>query len=712
MSISTDQAVHSSQKEDAQAILARLDRWVSLGWMRELDRVFARFLLEISPETDPLVIGLAALVSHQLGRGHACLDLKASWQDPVSVLGIPPCQDDGKPAVLRGLAGHEDLFPECFLKFSDAQDGADWEARLSASEVVGHGAGEGDEGNEPLVLVEQRLYLRRYWRYEHQIEHSIRQRMARSAATAQALPEIRCQEMLGILFPEQSVAVRPNWQKMACALAARSAFCVITGGPGTGKTTTVVRLLALLQALALDAGGDGGAVLRIGLAAPTGKAAARLRASIANAIHALPEEALNHPGLKKHIPDEVVTLHRLLGTRPETRQFRHDARNPLPLDVLVVDEASMIDLEMMASVLQALPEQARLILLGDKEQLASVEAGAVLGRLCQRAASAHYLPETARWLERMCHTVVHPELQDESGTTLDQHVVMLRDSFRFDQKSGIGRLARAVNDGNVPAMRQIWKHGYADLERVELKNLDDVRLESVFLGGHERSSDRGSSSGLRPYLLKVKEDRPALNADGEAFDTWACSVLKTHAKFQLLCALRNGPYGVSGLNDRIERMLKRKGLVGSGADALYGDAWYEGRPVLVTRNEYALDLMNGDIGVTLSRPTRHEHTGELKWERRVAFLRHDGDGVYWVLPSRLTAVETVYALTVHKSQGSEFDHGVLLLPPWPNPVLTRELVYTGITRARHVFTQISLDGGYGMEEAAGRQVRRSGGLHP
>ena len=292
-------------------IMALLERWVLMGWMRELDRVFARFLQDVSPVTDPLSILLAALTSRQLGEGHVCLDLEAVFQDTDVVLAISPHHERRVDVSSDAILHREDFLaasPSEALKALDVLDLQSCEDRLIASKWVGQG-----EGNEPLVLDGHRLYLRRYWRYEHQIEHAIRQRMARSNEIARGIPETRCQEMLEVLFQKQDAAVNANWQKMACALAARSAFCVITGGPGTGKTTTVVRLLALLQALSFEAREGEKNALRIGLAAPTGKAAARLRASIANAIESLPDDALNHPGLKKHIPNEVVTLHRLLG---------------------------------------------------------------------------------------------------------------------------------------------------------------------------------------------------------------------------------------------------------------------------------------------------------------------------------------------------------------------------------------------------------------
>ncbi|MBI0548535.1 AAA family ATPase, partial [Dickeya dianthicola] len=251
------------------------------------------------------------------------------------------------------------------------------------------------------------------------------------------------------LFPGDAAGAA-NWQKLACALAAGSAFSIITGGPGTGKTTTVVKLLALLQSLALE---QHGKPLRIRLAAPTGKAAARLNESIAGAIAGLTLDGLAQgEAIREHINSEVVTLHRLLGSRPDTRHFRHHADNPLMLDVLVVDEASMVDLEMMAALLAAMPARSRLILLGDKDQLASVEAGALMGELCRRAAQGHYLPQTRDWLRDVAGDAPDDALLDPHGSALDQSIAMLRHSYRFGADSGIGQLAEAVNDGDAAAL--------------------------------------------------------------------------------------------------------------------------------------------------------------------------------------------------------------------------------------------------------------------
>jgi exodeoxyribonuclease V alpha subunit len=626
----------------------------------------------------------AALVSHQLGRGHVCLDLEATLNDPYMVLSLPPEEDDMPN-------------PEALLQPKDLLAGwtkTQWLADLMQPELVGDG-----EGNTPLVLIGHRLYLRRYWRYERQVEAAIRQRFAASATIEAALPATEFKATLDALFPT-SDAGKTDWQKIACALAARSAFSIVTGGPGTGKTTTVVRLLALLQSIALSQ--DAGRPLQIRLAAPTGKAAARLQESISGAIGNLPAFVQDNPALKASIPSEVTTLHRLLGTRPDSRMFRHDARNPLPLDVLVVDEGSMVDLEMMAAMLLALPVKSRLILLGDKDQLASVEAGSVLGELCRRAQQGHFLPTTANWIKTMTGNHIDEALIDSGGSALDQHIVMLRESRRFNAASGIGQLASAVNAGDKQGTHAVWAHNYSDLYRHDIPNLEDPRLANVLLGP---SAGEASPQGFAGYLEIVRNERPEVNADKADFDRWAAKVLGAHGKFQLLCALKNGPFGVKGMNGRIEDLLKKKQLIQPTG------SWYEGRPVLVTRNDYRLGLMNGDIGITLSYPTQNKVTGEPVLCAKVAFPKGDGaDGIHWVLPSRLLSVETVFALTVHKAQGSEFEHCALLLPPERNPVLTRELVYTGITRGKSWFSLICAGNPKILDEASARTVQRSGGL--
>jgi exodeoxyribonuclease V alpha subunit len=646
------------------ALTELLERWTAQGWLRAIDTAFASFLLRESPDAPPLLILAAALASHQLGRGHACLDLAGTIKDPELALSLPPEGGGGE--------GEAPPLPSQVLSGLTVEA---WLAALDYPDLVGAGP-----GNTPLVLVGQRFYLRRYWQYEESVRLGVESRFA----TSIPLPLAKLKSALDSLFPAS--AAGPDWQKMACALAARSAFSVITGGPGTGKTTTVVRLLALLQALALDSG----RALRIRLAAPTGKAAARLGESISGAVASLKLAALGDgEALRAAIPVAVTTLHRLLGSRPDTRHFRHNAANRLPLDLLVVDEASMMDLEMMAALLEALPDSARLVLLGDKDQLASVEAGAVLGVLCSRALEGHYTSATAAWLKEVTGETIEPELTDPQGRALDQAVAMLRFSHRFGGKSGIGQLASAVNAGDAGVVRRVFAAGHAELGRIPASG---EGLRALVIDG-----GKPGAHGYRHYLETISNTRPGSGASQQALDGWASGVLAAHSEFQLLCALRRGPWGVEGLNASIAGWLHEASLI-AGLEG-----WYAGRPVLVTRNDYGLGLMNGDIGITLALPADE---GEVL---RVAFPA-EGGGIRWVQPSRLQAVETVYALTVHKSQGSEFAHVALVLPEHINPILTRELVYTGITRARRFFTLAEAGGDAVLGGAVARQVLRASGL--
>ncbi|SHM05977.1 exodeoxyribonuclease V subunit alpha [Vreelandella subglaciescola] len=672
---------------DTQALLALFERWVARGWLRDLDRALVRFLDAEADNAPPLLLLGAALASHQLGHGHVCLDLAATLAAPDFALSLPPEGDDvaDPPALPSELLATLTL--------------PDWQAALAHPTLIGEGA-----GNSPLVRRDAehttRLYLRRYWQYEQTLRDEIDHRLAPDADAEETLDADVTRQALETLFPttEVSTTGEPDWQKAACALAARRRFAVITGGPGTGKTTTVVRLLALLQTLQLAHTPE--RALRMRLAAPTGKAAARLNESIANQVDGLPVAE----SLKADIPVEVTTLHRLLGARPDTRHFRHHADNPLSLDVLVIDEASMVDIEMMTAVLRALPAGARLLLLGDKDQLASVEAGSILGDLCRRAEAGHYLPATAQWLEETTGQPLPAAYIDPDGQPLDQAIAMLRKSYRFDAASGIGQLAHAVNrspeslsqePSSQTQVRNVLAHGYADLRHLVLD------------GEHDRALTKLVLDGYRHYLTVMAEKRPDSALDfadhGETYGGWASAVLDAYGHFQLLCAVRKGPWGVEGLNRQIAQALRQAKLI-NAADAALEHGWYAGRPVLVTQNDYGLKLMNGDIGITLAVP----EAGGTRL--RVAFPSGDPQRpIRWVLPSRLHAVDTVFAMTVHKSQGSEFRHTALLLPSSISPVLTRELVYTGITRARHWLTLIEARRGI-LDSAVARQVVRVSGL--
>jgi exodeoxyribonuclease V alpha subunit len=577
-----------------------------------------------------------------MGRGHTCLDLQALQDQAAALLGWTAAQAQVLPADLSAAAA-------------------------SLPWRVGDGAPLVLAGKAPL----QRLYLRRAYQAEQDVMRALRARLT------QPLLETRgWVSHLNALFPpdaQQNGQI--DWQKVACALAARSSLTLITGGPGTGKTTTVVRLLALLTAQARLQQSPMKTPLRIRLAAPTGKAASRLGASIQSAIAHLP--------LALHIdpPAAPETLHRLL-------QFTPDAPlrevPELACDVVVVDEASMIDLEMMARLLAAVPLSARLILLGDKDQLASVEAGAVMAQLCEGADQGGYTASTVDWIQ--VHTGQDlrqfATASDCASSWLAQHTVMLRHSRRFAANSGIGQWAQGVNAGDTRTVKTLLTHCPIAQTAQDPLFPPDVDLLSVQRMPHPAVAMTVQQGWTRWLtLLQALRKPQAVCSDAQALQ-----LIESFADFQVLCALRSGPWGVDNMNFYISRWL------GWGAEL-----WFSGRPVMVTRNDPNLKLMNGDVGLCL--PTANG--------LRVAFVQ--AGHIRWVLPTRLDAVETVWAMTVHKSQGSEFSHVMLVVPDMPSPVLTRELMYTGMTRAKKRLTLVLASQSVLLQATAAR-VMRSGGL--
>ena len=639
-------------------LLDELQRWVQQGWLRHLDLALAQWVAELQPESPPAVLLATALLAQVEGQGHACLPLDALIQDAPGLL-------NWGPEPLAQLAALLQQMP------AGGAGVAAWQAVLGSSPLVAVGA-PAAASPQPLVLVGQRLYLRRYWHFEQQVAAQVRQRVA----TPELVDATAARGWLDLLFPPttSSTSLAPEteppahpWQKTACAVALGARLAVITGGPGTGKTYTAARVLALL--LALDPAPER---LRVALAAPTGKAAARLGQSISEALQGLQAslgvrgQALPLQALMSHM-GAATTLHALLGARPDTRRLAFNAARPLPLDVLIVDEASMVHLEMMAALLAALPPQARVILLGDKDQLASVEAGAVLADLCHGAEQGHYTPATAARLQALTGHALPPPMCSPLGTALAQQVVMLRESKRFG--GPIGELASHVNRGAGERAMQLLQAP----PDASLHWQPEAQPGAVLqLALHGRA---GAEGGYRSYLHKLAQ-RPT---DEGAFDAWVMDVLRAFERFRVLCAVREGEWGVAGLNRGIERALVQGGLL---TRRLEGGEWYAGRPVMVTRNDASVGVFNGDIGVVL-RPRASAASTTL----RAYFLQ--GQSYRAVGVSRLAHVETAFAMTVHKSQGSEFEHTVLVLPAQPSRVLTRELVYTGITRARQAFTLVS-----------------------
>ena len=561
--------------------------------LNQLDTAFAQFCHSMQPSDDLRHRWLAALASHQWGRGHACLDLKNWPPQAAEVLGwsTEQCQ-----ALPTGLA--------------DAARSLPW--------------AQGD--GSPLVMDGHRLYLRRAWQAEQTIKHNLSLRLQQSLN-----PPAGLQDQLDALFGARGT--HTDGQRQACAHAAQHAVTLITGGPGTGKTTTVVKLLQLLQANAAT-------TLRVALAAPTGKAAARLSQTMAQARSRLPaDQALALPG-------QAQTLHRWLMGLPAELAAGKTA------DVVVIDEASMIDLEMMARVLQAVPLSARLILLGDKDQLASVEAGAVMAQLCQ-------------------------------GSLLSAHTVSLLHSHRFDDSSGIGQWARAANSGDSAGLQQLWQQAPQGCFQG-----DAVVTRLSVTDSADKTTLAQLTDSWRPWLTQLA----AVQQTGAGCDDeQALALLQSFTRVGVLCALREGRWGVHAFNRQLQQAL-------GFADT----PWYSGRPVMARRNDYALGIMNGDLGLCLPRLVE----GVLRL--RVAFADAAG-GVRWQVPGRLDDVDTVFAMTVHQSQGSEFEQVLLVLPERTAPILTRELIYTGITRARQRLCIWAAAPAL-LATACARQVQRSGGL--
>lgn len=593
------------------------------GLISDLDYRFGQFIGRLDGCGDHRVMLAAALVSRQRAEGHICLDLRD---------------------VKDVLAARQESAPPHYPPPDE------WRGSLEGSKAIGR---PGDF--KPIILDGSRLYLCRYWQYENRLAGRLK------AMTADArfefdekLTRRTINELFGRDKADRSVIDR---QKLAAFAAVRNRLCVISGGPGTGKTFTVAKILALLTAM--KSGG-----LRISLAAPTGKAAARLQAAVkdAKALLTCSDE------IKNRIPEEASTLHRLLGALPNTPRFRHDADHPLPADCLVVDEASMVDLALFAKVVDALKDGARLILLGDKDQLASVEAGAVLGDICDAGERHGYSKSFRGSYQRITGEVIEEGGEDGAAAgPLADSIVELTKSYRFAETSGIGALSAAVNAGDPAGALGVARSGkYADLCWRTLPAPD-----SLVSPLSEWAVDR-----FRDWFGKTD---PA-------------EALARQPRCRILCVLREGPYGVVNLNGAIEKILIRAGVIGRPAK------WYHGRPIMITKNDYSLGLFNGDTGIAMA-----DGMGNLK----VFFAGSDGR-IRSFAPSVLPDHETVYALTVHKSQGSEYDDVLFITADRETPLLTRELIYTAVTRAAR---RLEIWGRSGLFlNAVERRIHRSSGL--
>jgi exodeoxyribonuclease V alpha subunit len=656
-------------------LLTTLNHWSDQGILRRLDSAMAHFAHQRDPQASPLLLLGCALLTHMEGRGHSCLPLAPLLQHPQSLLAWPAA------AQLQLETLWNDLPPALPV----------WVSALRQSPLVRTLCPHQPDLGQPLVLggtdEAPLLYLRRYWLYEAQVVAAIMD------CTHNSLPVdmARARAWLDRLFDRKPAHIDIDWQKAACALALRNRLTIITGGPGTGKTYTAARLLALL--LAMHPAPDS---LKVALAAPTGKAAARLRQSIDQSLLDLQGrmgQDLDLLALAQRI-GQAKTVHALLGARPDTRQFRYTAAQPLDLDILIVDETSMVHLEMMSALLQALPPHARLVLLGDKDQLASVEAGAVLGDLCARAEQPQYRQSTRDYVLACCGETLpesagnQSDSDSDSGTPLAQQTVMLRHSVRFG--STIGSFAQAINRGDAQRAQALLQEDTSQViwQAPPALASPDTVLQLALQGRP------GASPSYADYLQLILHRPPVQDGDTTAHLHWVREVLQAFDQFRILCAVHAGPWGDQEINRGVQRTLAHAGLLQPNGE------WFTGRPIMVTRNDPALGVFNGDIGVVLPAAA---DTSRL----RAYFL--DGDQIRSVSVGRLAHAETAFAMTVHKSQGSEFRHTVLVLPADSGDIITRELVYTGITRARTYFSLVQGSPGV-LTQASQRRILRASGL--
>lgn len=703
-----------------------LKQWEQERLLTPLDRHFAleMSLLHPSDSQHPLFILLCALLSQQLSSQHSCLVL-------AHIVPLNPMAEQNSHCKIS-------LSLEALTE------------TLQTFDAVGQAG-----SNKPLIFDNGRLYLQRYHQFETSVAASLIRlsgsvsRQLSKEASHQEQPQIaKLRSLLDQLFPANvsdphsltnSEDTAPiDWQKVATATALGKKLSVITGGPGTGKTTTVTKLLLLLQMESQQ---------EIRLVAPTGKAAARLSESIKASKARLAKELSAHANVIDEarnrnsqdfltalgrIPEEASTLHRLLGVIPNSPHFRHNQGNPLRLDLLIVDEASMVDLPMMYKLLSALPEHASLILLGDQDQLASVEAGAVLADICaglkipvdpnnlaqNNIASSNstshkiasnnpalwqmrYSKEQAERLSALTGFELMPYTSD--APKLGDSLCMLMHSHRFKGDAGIGLLASAVNRADLQGILQVWQQGPAELSWLEHSMVVSQTQAKV--------SEPANNVGLNLLLEQACQqygaylgalNSHASNNDASNSDVGTrpstADIIERFNQYRILCAMRSGDYGVEGINQYVTQALANAKLIKPLQE------FYLGRPIIIQSNDYNLGLFNGDIGLILQ--------DEDKPERLMAhFIKADGS-LLKVLPARLPSHETCYAMTVHKSQGSEFSRVALVLPPSPSlaqwQLLTKELVYTAITRAKVHFTCLGTQ--HVFERASSQATQRASGL--
>jgi exodeoxyribonuclease V alpha subunit len=598
--------------------MSTLDRWLREGWIRPIDHALGATLLRLRPQTSEPVALAAALASHAVAFGHSTLPL-----DRVPELFAEIAPERAHPPLPSAGAWREALLSSDYFGPTDDARGA-----------------------APLVFADGAIALRRYHDYEVRLARALRALVG----PIDPAPDPKwLRERLSVLFPGVADGT-PDRQALATAVAQFQRVLLLTGGPGTGKTTTVARILALRIETALRRG----ASLRVALAAPTGKAAARLSEALRENYAQLHADGRIDATLRDALPTAASTLHRLLGGRPESVQFRHDAANPLAADLVIVDEASMVDLPMMCKLIEAVAPGAGLILLGDRDQLPSVETGDVLAALCDAAGEGRALPQPLNAQVAAVTGAAVPVEEDAGGLPR----VELARSYRQSAELEIGELSAAIRDG------------------------DSARALAGLREGSYRGVrwHKGRDAALAAFVLEHTLAHYRAVASAPTLEN-ALAMVRTH---RVLTAVREGEAGSRALNLRIALALQPQGL--------REDAFFHGRLVMIRENSYRHGLYNGDVGLVWG-------VGEAM---RVWFETDAGPRAW--LPAALPAHESAFALTVHKSQGSEFDDVLLVLPERNVRVSSRELLYTGITRARRALTLWA--GEEVLAEAIARRAQR------
>lgn len=562
-----------------------LEEQYKIGELSLVEVEFARYLFRIEESAPPEVLIAGAACAHSQVNGHVCLHVPRLFDHPV--------------------------FSVYFKKHRSVEE---LTKILTASKLVGNGS-----ALSPLVLEGERLYLHKFWKYEEELVTWI----GIKSKKTHALSETEKVYLKNVCVQDGTI---PDWQKTAVILSLAKDFLIISGGPGTGKTHTA---MSILFALANTASG----ALKVGLAAPTGKAAQRLNDSISPAI--LEIKNLNREGLI-HISNPV-TVHKLLGAGARASSFKYNERNKLSYDVLIVDEASMLDITLWIRLIRAIPDETKLILLGDKNQLASVEAGAILGDICGHNSNV-YSDKITTVVENISGYKLNESRKEEG---IHDNIVILQKSYRFSENSGIQQLADAINEGDHPSV----------ITLLESEEFPEIQFKEWNKENFEELVNDYIISHYQKYEDKAGEN--IFNAFNES---------------RILCALRKGPYGIEHVNEMAQQAIKKTRHIP------FNQKWYSGKPIIITKNDAILKLKNGDMGICqLSEEGIFEVIFESRPEMKIS-------------PFRLQYYEPAFTLTVHKSQGSEYGKVAVLLPNIPHQLVTRELLYTAITRAKESVT--------------------------